>query len=35
MFDETLLDSSPSRAPILNSTHWAIVFGLGVIGFLC
>jgi protein TonB len=34
MFDETLLDSSPSRAPVLNNTHWAICFGVGALGFL-
>jgi periplasmic protein TonB len=34
MFDETLLDSSPSRAPVLKGTHWAISFGAGVLGFL-
>ena len=34
MFDECLLDSSPSRAPVLNGTHWAICFGVGVAGFL-
>jgi protein TonB len=34
MFDETLLDSSPSRAPVLTGTHWLISFSLGVLGFL-
>jgi len=34
MFDETLLDSSPSRAPILTGTHWAIAFGVGILVFL-
>jgi protein TonB len=34
MFDETLLDSSPSRAPVLSGTHWAISFSLGALGFL-
>jgi len=34
MFDESLLDSSPSRAPVLTGTHWAISFGAGVLGFL-
>jgi protein TonB len=34
MFDDTLLDSSPSRAPILTGTHWAICFGVGIVGFL-
>jgi protein TonB len=34
MFDETLLDSAPSRAPVLTGTHWLISFCLGVLGFL-
>jgi protein TonB len=34
MFDETLLDSSPSRAPVMSGTHWAISFSVGVLGFL-
>jgi protein TonB len=34
MFDECLLDSSPSRAPVLNGTHWAICFGVGVAGMV-
>jgi len=34
MFDESLLDSSPSRAPVLTGTHWAIIFAAGVLGFL-
>jgi protein TonB len=34
MFDESLLDSSPSRAPVLSGTHWAICIGVGVVGFL-
>ncbi len=34
MFDESLLDSSPSRAPVLKGTHWWICFGVGVAGFL-
>jgi protein TonB len=34
MFDETLLDSSPSRAPILTGTHWAISIGVGIVVFL-
>jgi len=33
MFDETLLDSSPSRAPILRMMHWFIAVGIGVAGF--
>jgi protein TonB len=34
MFDETLLESSPSRAPILKGWHWLISLGLGVLTFL-
>lgn len=34
MFDETLLDSSPSRAPVLTTAHWLISTGLGVVGFV-
>ncbi len=34
MFDDSLLESSPSRAPVLTGTHWAISFGTGVVGFL-
>lgn len=34
MFDQTLLDSSPDRAPVLSTVHWAISIGLGVLGFL-
>ncbi len=34
MFGETLLDSSPSRAPVLKAVHWAICVGAGVVGFL-
>jgi protein TonB len=34
MFDESLLDSSPSRAPVLTGTHWAICFGAAGVGFL-
>jgi protein TonB len=34
MFDESLLDSSPSRAPVLSTTHWLISIGVGVVGFL-
>jgi protein TonB len=34
MFDETLLDSSPSRVPVLSGTHWAIIIGVSVAGFL-
>ena len=34
MFDETLLDSSPSRVPVLRAVHYLISIGLGVLGFL-
>lgn len=34
MFDETLLDSSPSHAPVLKRVHWIISFSTGVAGFL-
>jgi protein TonB len=34
MFDETLLDSSPSRVPVLRMVHWLISMGLGLLGFL-
>ncbi len=32
MFDETLLDSSPSRAPVLKSAHWVISVVVGLAG---
>lgn len=34
MFDETLLDSSPSHAPVLKTVHWWICFAVGLAGFL-
>jgi len=34
MFDETLLDSSPSRAPVLKGKHWLISLAIGVVVFL-
>ena len=34
MFDETLLDSSPSRAPVLAGKHWLIGIAAGAAGFL-
>lgn len=34
MFDETLLDSSPSRIPVLKGKHWLISIGAGVVIFL-
>ena len=33
MFDETLLDSAPSHAPILKSVHWIIALGAAVVGY--
>ncbi len=33
MFDEALLDSSPSRAPVLTTAHYLLSLGLGVVGF--
>jgi protein TonB len=32
MFDETLLDSSPARAPVLKSAHWIISVVVGALG---
>jgi periplasmic protein TonB len=34
MFDETLLDSSPSRTPVMTATHWLISLGVGGLMFL-
>jgi protein TonB len=34
MFDDTLLDSSPKSAPVLNGKHWLISFAIGVVFFL-
>jgi len=34
MFDECLLDSSPSRAPVLKGIHWLISLAVGVVVFL-
>ena len=34
MFDESLLDSSPSRAPVLKGRHWLLSLALGVVVFL-
>ncbi len=34
MFDESLLDSSPSHAPVLEGKHWLISLLVGVLGFL-
>jgi len=34
MFDETLLESSPSRVPVLNGKHWLLSLAIGVVVFL-
>ncbi len=34
MFDDTLLDSSPSHAPVLRGIHWLITIGVGVLGYI-
>jgi protein TonB len=34
MFDDTLLDSSPKRAPVLKQKHWLISLGVGAVVFL-
>jgi protein TonB len=34
MFDECLLESSPSRAPVLKGKHWLLSLALGVVVFL-
>src|SRR5271169_5957072 len=34
MFDESLLDSSPSRRSVLTGMHWLIGIGVGVAVFL-
>ncbi len=34
MFDDTLLESSPSHAPVLTGTHWIISMVVGGVGFL-
>jgi len=34
MFDESLLDSSPARVPVLTGTHYLISFVVGVVTFL-
>ncbi|HEY6270537.1 MAG TPA: energy transducer TonB [Terriglobales bacterium] len=34
MFDETLLESSTSREPVIKSKHWGIALGVGLLGFL-
>ena len=34
MFDENLLESSPSRVPVLKGKHWLISLAIGVVVFL-
>jgi len=34
MFDETLLESSEKRGPVLRSVHWLISIGVGVLGYI-
>lgn len=34
MFDDSLLESSPLRAPILKGRHWLLSLGLGAVVFL-
>jgi protein TonB len=34
MFDDTLLDSSPKRAPVLKTAHWLISLGIAALVFL-
>jgi protein TonB len=34
MFDESLLESSPSRAPVLKGKHWLISLAIGIVVFL-
>jgi protein TonB len=34
MFDDTLLESSPSRVPVLKGKHWLISLAIGVVVFL-
>lgn len=34
MFDDTLLDSSVERAPVITGTLWIICFAAGLLGFL-
>lgn len=33
MFENTLLDSSPSRTPVLNGAHYAIILACGIAAF--
>lgn len=34
MFEEMLLDSSPTHAPVLRSVHWLISIGAGIVGYV-
>jgi len=34
MFDDTLLESSPSRVPVLKGKHWLISLAIGVVVFI-
>jgi periplasmic protein TonB len=34
MFDETLLDSSTKRQPVLKRIHWWLAFGVAIAGFV-
>jgi protein TonB len=34
MFDDTLLESSPSNVPVLRGKHWLISLGIGILVFL-
>jgi periplasmic protein TonB len=34
MFDETLLESSNTRVPVLSAIHWYISIGVGVLGYI-
>jgi len=34
MFDDCLLESSPSRTPVLSGNHWLISFAVGIVIFL-
>jgi len=34
MFDETLLESSPSRVPVLKAKHWLLSLAIGAVVFL-
>lgn len=34
MFDETLLESSTKRLPVLRPVHWGIVIVVGILGFI-